>query len=381
MISRIEKLRRQLHQYPELSGSEKNTAQKIKDFIMRHHAPNSMLEALGGYGLAAVYDFSNNGPTVVIRCELDALPIQETNRMSYRSTVDGVSHKCGHDGHMAMVAGLIFWIKKQDFENGKIVLLFQPAEETGKGAYQVLKDRRFQDLKPDYVFALHNIPGERLHDLIVMDSYFSAEVQSFSIQLKGKEAHAAEPENAINPALAISDIVSTLSKLNRNDPNTTDFAVLTPVHLNMGEKAYGISPGEGEIHYTIRSWGSEVMDYLESEISKTVRMISDSYKFEYQIDWFEHFPASKNDRDCVNEIKKAAEQCDLNIQNRPYPFKFGEDFGWFTKDYKTGMFGLGSGIDTPALHHADYDFPDELLETGMRMFQTLISNLLVKNNS
>ncbi|NER18351.1 amidohydrolase [Spongiivirga citrea] len=380
MIEEIKTLRKELHQHPELSGFENQTSTRIKDFITKHHEPTFIIDKLGGNGgLAAVYDFSDKGPTIVIRCELDALPIRETNTIDYRSNIDGVSHKCGHDGHMAIVAGLIFWIKEQNFDRGKIVLLFQPAEETGKGAYAVLQDKRFQSLNPDYVFALHNIPGEPMHEIIVMDSNFSAEVQSLSIHLKGKEAHAAEPENAINPAKAISELLSALTQMNNNNPNDNDFAVLTPVHLTMGEKAYGISPAEGELHYTIRTWNTAMMDGLKAEIIKTVKTIASAHQLEYKINWFEHFPASKNDADCVNQIKKAAEQSGFNIQHRPYPFKFGEDFGWFTKDYKTGMFGLGSGLNTPALHHADYDFPEEILETGMRIFQALIGNLIKGN--
>jgi len=337
MMQEIKTLRRELHQHPELSGFENQTSTRIKDFITEHHEPTFIIDKLGGNGLAAIYDFSDKGTTIVIRCELDALPIQETNTVDYRSAVDGVSHKCGHDGHMAMVAGLVFWIKEQAFKDGKIVLLFQPAEETGKGVNKVLRDKRFQSLNP-------------------------AEVQSLSIHLKGKEAHAAEPENAINPALAISKLVSALAQMNNDDPNDNDFAVLTSVHLSMGEKAYGISPAEGELHYTIRSWSTAVMDGLKAEIIQASKTIASAHQLEYEINWFEHFPASRNDVDCVNEIKKAAQQRGFNIQHRPYPFKFGEDFGWFTKDYKTGMFGLGSGENTPALHHADYDFPEEILE-------------------
>ena len=162
MISEIKKLRKELHQYPEVSGSESATAQRIKKFIETHH-PTTIIDKIGENGLAAVYEFSKSGPSITIRCELDALPIQEENTFSHQSKNKGISHKCGHDGHMAIVAGLIFWIKEQKFKSGKIILLFQPAEETGQGAYQIIEDSRFQKLNTDYIFALHNIPGEPLH--------------------------------------------------------------------------------------------------------------------------------------------------------------------------------------------------------------------------
>lgn len=128
--------------------------------------------------MAAIYEYSNDGPVIVIRCELDALPIEESLPLKYRSKNPGVSHKCGHDGHMAIVAGLIFWLETTSFKKGKIILLFQPAEETGEGAAGVLNDQRFLKLHPDYIFALHNIPGQPLHSIIIVKNKFCAAVQS-----------------------------------------------------------------------------------------------------------------------------------------------------------------------------------------------------------
>ena len=256
MITAIQQLRKELHQHPEISGLESATAKRIKKFIETHH-PTTIIEKIGGNGLAVIYEFSKTGPIITFRCELDALPIHEVNTFNHRSTVDGVSHKCGHDGHMAIVAGLIFWIKEQSFPSGKIVLLFQPAEETGQGAYQVLEDPRFQALNSDYIFALHNIPGEPLNSIITMSKGFSAEVQSFFIKIKGKESHAAEPEHGVNPALAMGEMIANFSQLNVPNPLDEDFTILTPVHLNMGKIAYGISPADGELHYTVRTWSSE----------------------------------------------------------------------------------------------------------------------------
>ena len=121
MISKeILKLRKELHQNPELSGNEINTAKRIKEFILTHN-PTKIIENVGGNGLLAIFEFSKKGPTITIRCELDALPIVESNTFSHKSLIEGVSHKCGHDGHMAIVAGLALWIKNQKFKTGKIV--------------------------------------------------------------------------------------------------------------------------------------------------------------------------------------------------------------------------------------------------------------------
>ena len=381
MLEKISALRKELHQYPELSGAEMETSQRIKSFLS-HNPPSQLIENIGGYGLAAIYSFGEEGPVILIRCELDGLPIEESNLFEYRSKNIGVSHKCGHDGHMAMVAGLSFWIKEQPYKNGKVILLFQPAEETGKGAKAVLEDDKFKELKPDYVFALHNIPGVPLNTVVRVQHNFSSTVQSLEIKLRGKESHASEPENGINPALAIAELIQQFDLLNIQDPAKPNFTLLTPVHINMGKVAYGISAGSGELHFTLRTRDEEHMEYLKSAINKVLSKTSQIHNLELKTGWFDYFPTSANDPFCNELIKKAAEMNNLNIYEKAYPYKFGEDFGWFSKYYKSAMFGLGSGELSPALHNPDYDFPEEIISTGMAMFTSIIDQILgpINNN-
>ncbi len=368
-------LRRQLHANPELSNFEYGTASIIKKYI-EPYKPTTIIEGIGGAGLAAVYEFSKKGKTITIRCELDALPISESDQFGYKSTVDGLSHKCGHDGHMAIVASLAKWLHQSEFEAGKVILLFQPAEETGEGAERIVKDIHFKELRTDYVFALHNIPKEPLHRVILIKNGFSAEVISFALELKGTESHASEPEHGINPTLCISELVGEINQLNHPEPNHPDFAVLTPVHLFVGQKAYGISPGYGELHYTIRCWSGAMMQSLKSNILNLVKEKCTKHELDFELNWLEYFPASQNHQECNEYIQKAALENGLEIMERNHPFKFGEDFGWFSKSYKTAMFGLGAGLDTPALHNPDYDFPDELLDTGCSMFKSIILGIM-----
>lgn len=375
MLSEIKTLRRELHKYPELSGQEIHTAKRIKEFISTH-SDAEIIDEIGGHGLTAIFSYHKPGPVIMIRCELDALPIHEPNTFEYKSTKPGVSHKCGHDGHMVMVAGLVFWLKEQTFDSGKIILLFQPAEETGKGAFDILNDDKFKNTHINYAFALHNLPGEPLHSIITLKNYFSASVQSLIIQLNGKESHAAEPEHGINPSQSIAEIIEEFAKLNETDPHKENFSILTPVHITMGEKAYGVSPGYGEIHYTLRTWSESVMDQLKQSVQSILSQVCEKHQLKLNLEWLEYFPAVKNDNYCNELIAKSARQNGLELIERPFPLKFGEDFGWFSKRCKTAMFGLGSGTETPALHHSDYDFPDEIIPTGLIMFQEIITQLL-----
>lgn len=374
-IEKIKSLRKELHRYPELSGQEIETAGRIKKFIEKHH-DTKIIEHIGGNGLAVIYEFSNSGPTIVIRCELDALPIEEVNSFEHRSLNNGVSHKCGHDGHMAIVAGLIFWLKEQDFKKGKVVLLFQPAEETGVGAPDVLADYRFSELRPDYIFALHNIPSQPLHSIITIDGNFSSTVQSVAIQLQGKESHSAEPEHGVNPALCIAELIQKFEQLNNTDPAKEDFRLCVPIYSSMGVKSYGISAGFGEIHYTLRTKSIEKMERLKQDVDSLLLDVCPKHKLPHTTAWFDYFPAVVNDEFCNQVIIETAKNSKYDIINKSTAFKFGEDFGWFSEKYKGAMFGIGSGIESPALHQANYDFPDEIIETGMTMFKGIIERIL-----
>lgn len=371
----IFQLRKTLHQYPELSGKEFNTAKKIQAFIQEHY-PGKLINTIGGPSFAVVYEFGSTGNTVAIRCELDALPITEKNNFEYSSKSKGVSHKCGHDGHMSIVSGLVFWLQKQNFKTGTVVFLFQSAEETGKGAYDMLQDTKFSTLNIDYLFALHNIPGIDLHTIISMDKGFSAEVESLVISLTGVTSHASEPENGINPSIALATLIKALDSYNNSDPFSNTFTVLTPVHIKMGEASYGISPGNGELHYTLRTWSTKQMELLKQRIEQLVTSTCSTHKLSYKLTWLEHFPASENNLICNTFVEEAALANNFKLLKRPYPFKFGEDFGWFSKSYKTAMFGLGAGINTPPLHNPTYDFPDEIITTGIQMFGSIITKAL-----
>ncbi|MCG2780290.1 MAG: amidohydrolase [Weeksellaceae bacterium] len=375
MLTEIITLRKTLHRHPELSGQEMDTARRILEFIATHH-DTEMITDIGGNGLAAVYHFSDDGPVVVIRCELDALPIAEINQFEHRSVNAGVSHKCGHDGHMAVLAGLAIRLKEKNFKKGKVVLLFQPAEENGEGAHAVLESGVLKNLKPDYFFALHNLPGEETNAVIVVDHFFSASVQSVCISLQGKQCHASEPENGVNPAIAMAKMIDALADLNITDETQDGFALLTPVYMTMGEKAYGISAGSGELHYTLRTWNDEKMEELKTKLSHIVTTVSNEHALQHDISWFDYFPASVNDPKCNELIRKAAAGNGFTVKERPLPFKFGEDFGWYSAQYPSAMFGLGAGLNSPALHHHDYDFPDEITGTGIGMFCGIIDQLL-----
>ena len=196
------------------------------------------------------------------------------------------------------------------------------------------------------------------------------------IYFKGLQAHASEPEKGINPAKCIAELILELDHFNVPDVSDENFALLTPVYSTIGEKAYGIAAGTGELHYTIRTATNKTMELLIASIKTAVELLSKKHQLEFSIQWFDYFPLTLNNNICIEKVKKAAEKNNFKIYNQPEFIRFGEDFGWFSQKYPSAMFGIGAGKDTPPLHNPAYDFPDELIVTGVKMMKGIAEELL-----
>ena len=366
-IDSVVQLRKELHKHPEVSGKEIETSKRIISFL-ENYAPDELITGVGTTGVLAIYKGKKAGKTALFRCELDALPIEETNSFEHRSIFNGVSHKCGHDGHMAILCGLAAELHTNKPESGTVILLFQPAEEDGSGAQKVLLDSKFAAIQPDYVFALHNLPGFPINQIVVKNETFTCAVNSIIIKLKGKTAHAGEPEKGINPALAIAAIINQFDANNQLDNSKENYCLITPIYTKIGSKAYGVAAGEGEIHFTVRSDSNLQMRKIELALENLAKSIAKVHQLKCKTSWKQSFQANENDKTAVTFIKKAAKSNGFELFEKEKPFTWGEDFGLFTQHYPGAMFGLGSGVNTPALHNPDYDFPDEIIATGVSVF-------------
>ena len=369
--------RHTLHQYPELSGSEHATAERIKEFISQFN-PDAILTGIGGTGIVVVFNGYDptEGPTVLIRAELDALPIEDINELNYQSVHVGIGHKCGHDGHMAILAGVAGLLHQNKPKRGRVLLLFQPAEENGAGAWAVLQDNRFKALQPDYVFALHNLPGVPLNQIVIRNDTFCAASSGMIISLSGKSSHAAEPELGVSPALAVAEIIQAFNKLILQKENFEELILLTLIHARIGEVAFGTNPGFATVMATLRAFQPKDFEKLKSQAIQTAGDIAAKYSLQLQIEFVEEFPATINDAAANKLIRSAAQELQFPVIEAPVPFRWSEDFGHFTHTYKGALFGLGAGVGQPQLHHPDYDFPDSIIPTGAHLFHKLINQLL-----
>ncbi len=373
-FERIVQLRRELHAHPEVSLNEKATAARISTYL-KGLKPDEILTDVGGHGVMALFDSGTPGPVRLFRCELDALPIEEENTFDHRSTVPGVSHKCGHDGHMAILSGLAECLSVDRPKEGKVWLLYQPAEENGEGAKAVLQDQRMRAIAPERVYALHNLPGVTLGNILLREGPFNASVNSIIITFKGRTSHAAEPEHGIDPARAMGDLFHRSLALNHNVPSDDRMRVVSSVYAELGSKDHGISAGRAEIHLTLRCWTDEELESLQNDIEAIAKDLAQRDGLKLEIGYTQRFHANHNDPRIVAQVRSAAQRGKLVVEDALNPYKWGEDFGLFTAEYPGCMIGLGAGEGMPALHNPDYDFPDAIIPHGVKLFEELARNV------
>lgn len=375
LMPELIRLRRELHAQPELSDNEQKTAAILTEFIGQFN-PDEVIAPLGSNGIAFVFGSGRPGPTVVFRCELDAIPVEEKNDFVYRSRRSGVAHKCGHDGHMAIMAGFGYLISLTRPQKGKIILLFQPAEETGQGAAVVVDDQKFKNLNPDYAFALHNLPGYPFGAILLKSGTINCASRGMIVRLTGITSHSAWPEDGRSPAEPMCDLIQNLARL----PATCDlnqlYCKVTVGHARLGDPAFGLSPGYAEVMATLRSETDEAMSLLLERAVNLVKEKATLANLSYEIGWAEEFIASSNDVGACDIVEKAGQAIGIDVIDLKEALPVSEDFGQFTARIPGVMFFLGAGEDCPRLHQADYDFPEGLIEIGSNIFMQIAKLLL-----
>lgn len=349
-------LRQKLHQIPEPSMYEIQTKAVLMDFI----SSETNLEIIDmGFWFYAAYRFSDKAPSLAFRADFDAVTGE-----------DGISrHLCGHDGHAAILAGLAMWISENK-PSKNVFLIFQPGEESGKGA-KICCDI-FDREHIDEIYGLHNIPGKTLGSVLLRYGTFAAASVGLEICFKGAPAHAAYPEYGRNPARAISELIIQVDDWVKADHR--GMVLSTVIGIDVGSDRYGVSASEGTLRLTVRSEYAEEFEQLLSFINIRTQEMADAYGLDVTVIEHERFPSTENQDYCVDNIRKTADICGLTSEELPSLFRWSEDFGWYLKRVPGAFFGIGSGESCPELHTADYEFPDDIIPYGIKVFSGLIES-------
>ncbi len=368
-------LRRELHRHPELSGEEEGTARMIVE-ALAPLSPSRIVTGLGGHGVAAVFDSGSEGPTVLFRAELDALPIQEKSDVPWASTVPGKGHLCGHDGHMTMLLALGRMLSRKPVATGRAVLMFQPAEEDGSGARAVVADPAYGAIRPDWAFAIHIEPGRPFGYVSLREGLVNCASQGLEIRLTGKTAHAANPEDGVSPARTVASLIPALDALGEGGALDDDFRLVTITHVQIGEPSFGIAPGDAVIRATLRTARDDAMAGVAAEARMLATAAAQQAGLAVSFEVCDDFAASINDPDATRIAIAALEAMGVPHGDLDLPMRASEDFGVFGRDAGAAMMLLGPGMDYAALHNPDYDFPDDLIPVGSAIFDRIARDLL-----
>lgn len=378
--------RRELHSNPGLSNDEQ----------FSHAFVCKTLDALGvtyktgygGYGIVATIEGETNtsGKTVGLRADMDALPLTEESGQPWASTVKGVMHACGHDGHTATLLGAAKYLSETRNFDGKVHLIFQPAEEGGHGADNMISDGLFKDFPCDSLYGLHNWPYQKKGTAGIRPGPMMASVDEFDIVITGKGGHAAMPQMCIDPIVIASQLIMTLQTIVSRTVDPVQAAVVSITDLHAGEGAHNIIPETVKIKGTVRTFDFEVRETIHAKIEKLATQIAEMNGASAAYGMIPHIDPT------INDAEEAAFCADVmasligeeNVQRDIEPCMGGEDFGSMLRETKGAYIWIGQGTGDPksphdqGLHSPKYDFNDDVLPTAIDYMAELVETRLKK---
>ncbi|MBT8556609.1 amidohydrolase [Polynucleobacter paneuropaeus] len=384
--SAIQEIRRNIHAHPELRFEENRTSQLVAEALSSWGI--EVFRGLGKTGVVGrlVGDLGA-GKMIGLRADMDALPLQEHNTFSHSSQNPGKMHACGHDGHTAMLLGAAEYLSNHRDFKGSVIFIFQPAEEGGAGAREMIKDGLFKQFPCDAVFGLHNWPGLAEGNFGVTSGPMMASSNTFEITIKGKGGHAALPHNSADPVLTGVQVVQALQSIVTRNKRPVDAAVLSVTQFHAGETS-NVIPDSAFIGGTIRTFTLEVLDLMEQRLREIAEHTANAFDCHAEIIFSRNYPPLINHAKEVRfagEVMKelvGEEQVDMDID----PTMGAEDFAFMLLE-KPGCYvflgngdgdhrSVGHGMGPCHLHNPSYDFNDALIPVGVSYWVKLAQRYL-----
>jgi amidohydrolase len=368
--SQLIDVRRNLHREPELSYEEFKTTEKLRKWLTdaNIHILDLPLET----GLIAEIGPSK-GPIVAIRCDIDALPIQEQTGLPFASEVPGKMHACGHDFHTAAILGAAYLLKAREDElPGRVRVLFQPAEETGHGAESVLASGGLEDVAA--IFGLHNSPDLPVGAFGTRTGALTAGVDRFEITVKGIGAHAATPENGVDTIVTAAQIITSLQTIVSRQNSAREPVVLSVTRIN-GGFTWNVLPEIVELEGTVRTHNEEIRRIIPEKMTQIIEGIAAAAGAEAGLHWFPGPPATINDGYWADFTKEIAKQAGYEVYDIA-PQMGGEDFSLYLQNIPGAFVNIGAG-PAHALHHPQFDVDEAALLPASKYFALLAEQALL----
>lgn len=376
--------RRELHMNPGVTHNEKFAYEFVKarldELGIEYKADYSV------YGLVATIEGHTNSKnqSVGLRADMDALPLTEESGQEWASTIPGAMHACGHDGHTATLLGVAKYLSETRNFDGKVHLVFQPAEEGGGGAEAMIKDGLFKDFPMDVIYGMHNWPFVPFGKAGIRPGPMMASVDEFDITITGKGGHAAMPHMCIDPIAIASQIVASAQTIISRSTDPVQAAVLSFTDMHAGEGAHNVIPETCSIMGTVRTFDFDVRKNIHSRLESMARSICEMHGAVVEFHIEKHIDPTINDATeatfCADVM--ASLIGDENVDRNVDPCMGGEDFGAMLRETSGAYIWVGQGTgdkDSPhdqGLHSPKYDFNDDILPTTIEYMAELVETRL-----
>lgn len=365
--------RREIHSNPELLYDVHETAAMVAEKL-KSFGVDEIVTGIGKTGLVGIINGNKNdsGKVIGLRADMDALPIVEATGKEYASKVEGKMHACGHDGHTAMLLGAAKYLCETRNFNGKVAVIFQPAEEGGAGGKAMVDDGMMDQFAIDEVYGMHNMPDLPVGQFAMREGTLLASADFLDIIITGKGGHAAKPEGCIDPIVAASACVQAIQSFASRNVDPLNSVVVSITKFDAGT-TYNVIPQTAELAGTVRCLDGEVRDMAEKRIEEIVNNVAAAHECQAEVKYTRLYPPTINhvkQTQFAGKVAKSVAGDDKVDMNTP-PVMGGEDFSFMLEARPGAFIYVGNGASA-GLHHPEYDFNDDAIPHGISFFAELV---------
>lgn len=365
--------RRHLHAHPELQFDCHGTAAFVADRL-RAFGVDEVHEGIATSGLVAIINGNGAGPTIGLRADMDALPMDEVTGLAHASTVPGRMHACGHDGHTTMLLGAAKYLAETRNFAGRVALIFQPAEEGGGGAEVMVQEGILDRFDITQVYALHNAPGTPVGAFYTTPGPIMAAVDSFDIHITGRGGHGAMPHETADPIVAAVGIVQAIQTIVSRNHAATDDLVVSVTQIHTGS-ADNVIPATAYINGTVRTFDPDVQAMVMTRLEQIVAGQAAAYGVTAELQYHQGYPATINDPESTAFAADVAREVSADVAADRGREMGAEDFAYMLEKRPGAYLFIGNG-DSAGLHHPAYDFDDAVSPVGASFFARLVERAL-----
>ena len=370
--------RRDFHENPELLYDTHRTSKIVKEKLTSFGC-DQVITGLGRTGVVGVIHgrSNSNGKTIGLRADMDALPIKEITNLEYSSKKDGMMHACGHDGHTAMLLGAAKYLSETRNFDGKVVVIFQPAEEGGAGAKEMCEDGLMSDFDISEVYGMHNAPGLPVGQFNIRSGAFFAAADQFTVNIQGKGGHAARPQETIDPTIVGAHILIALQSVASRNTDPLKSLVVSVTSFRTESDSYNVIPQTVQLKGTVRTLSKDVRDMAQEKITQLIKNTGLAFGADVKLDYERGYPVMINSDLETSHMIKAAKNVagDKNVDDNASQVMGAEDFSYMLEERPGAYIRVGN-VNTASLHHPNYDFNDESIPFGTSFWVELTETRL-----